>query len=118
KYLFYILLIFFVLHGIFTIFTAKGDYGLNTKKKLITEVMITIDNKPFDLSEEGACHKYEGWRYLFSIYGKKPEKSSEDNNFAWLYPNEVSNKPIKYTVIMKETRAPINTSGYQSALQN
>ena len=68
--------------------------------------MSVIENEPFDLSEEGSCHKYEGWRYLFTIYGRSPEKSSEDQNFGWLYPNDLSNKSTVYSVLMKETRSP------------
>lgn len=110
KYLFYIAIILMIGFGIFTVTHAKGDYGLNTKRNLIQKVMMTIGDAPYNLSEEGLCHKYEGWRYLFSTYGRRPESSSEDSNFAWLYLDEVSKKPTKYSVLMKETEAsvPVN----------
>lgn len=95
-----------VLMGIYTVISAKGEYGLSTKKKLIAEVMNVLGNDPYELDEMGDCHRYGGWRYLFSVYGRKPEKSSEDKSFGWLYPDELSNRETKYSVIIKETRAP------------
>lgn len=117
KYAAYLIVIFLAIYGIFTVINAKGDYGLDVKKKIITQVMNTINGEPYDLKEEGLCHKYEGWRYLFSVYGRKPERSSEDEIFSWLYPGEISNKPIKYSVIINESRAPITLEGYQFSIQ-
>ncbi|MBI4036572.1 glycosyltransferase family 39 protein [Candidatus Daviesbacteria bacterium] len=100
-----VLFLLICLLGIFTVLTAKKDFGLEVKKQLVNKVMHVIGDNPYDLKEEGDCHKYEGWRYLFSVYGRKPERSSEDKTFAWLYPDEVSTKATKYSVIIKETRA-------------
>ena len=113
----YIVLVFFAVHGVYTVMVAKGDYGLATKKKLIVEIMQKINNQSFNLQEEGDCHKYGGWRYLFSIYGRIPVKSSEDQTFGWLYPEELSTMPAHYSVIIKESRAPININhGYNFKL--
>ncbi|MDO8619135.1 MAG: glycosyltransferase family 39 protein [Candidatus Daviesbacteria bacterium] len=119
KYLAYICIIVMVSLSVFTVTHAKGDYGLNVKRDLIQKVIQTIGDQPYDLSEEGVCHKYEGWRYLFAVYGRRPERSSEDTTFAWLYPIEVSTKPAKYSVIMKETgvQVPINQN-YKYLLQS
>lgn len=106
KLLAYLLITGILVAGLLTILTARGDFGLNTKKKLLIQVMDKIGNNEYVLEEEGDCHKYEGWRYVFSVYGRRPERSSEDKTFAWLYPDEVSNKEARYKVIIKETRAP------------
>ena len=79
--------------------------------------MQKIDNRPFNLQEEGYCHKYEGWRYLFSTYARKPEQSSEDKTFGWLYPEDLSTRPAHYLVIVKENRTPDDiNSGYKFKL--
>ena len=62
----------------------------------------------FELKQSGICHFYEGWRYLFVLNGKIPERSESDKSLSWLYPTEVSNKDVKYTIILSEARAPIN----------
>ncbi len=102
----YIVIILFVIHGIFTVFTASGDFGLATKNKLIGQVMNIVGQNSYDLDQDGACHKYEGWRYLFSNYARKPAHSSEDSVFSWLYPQEVSSSATEYSVLMTEKRAP------------
>lgn len=113
----YGLITIIVLVGIYTVVSAKGDYGLATKKKLISEVMNVVRDEPFELDETGDCHRYGGWRYLFSVYGQKPEQSSEDRSFGWLYPDELSDKETKYSVIIKESRSPAQVvPGYKYVL--
>ncbi len=97
-----------VLHGISTVYTAKGDFGLNSKKNIISSVMNKIGTSSFSIDEEGGCQRYAGWRYLFEAYGRRPEKANEDKTFSWLYPNEVSNDPIEFSVILNEKRVPIS----------
>ena len=84
--------------GIFSVLTAYNPYGLSVKKEIVSSVMSKIGNKTYELNEEGVCHKYEGWRYLFATYGKAPERSNIDSNFGWLYPNEIHNGPVNYSV--------------------
>lgn len=94
--------------GIFTVLTNKPEFGLGVKNTLIKQVISHIDNAPFELKQTGLCHFYEGWRYLFIVNGKKPERSDSDQGLGWLYPDEVTNKPAKYTVIFSESRVPVN----------
>lgn len=118
KPVFYLCLILFVIYGIFTIINARGDFGIAAKKRLIEKVGQVIENRPYELADLGGCHKSGGWRYLFSIYLRKPERSSEDPVFKWLYPGEVSVVPEEYYVMMKETRAPISVKeGYKYKLE-
>lgn len=94
--------------GIFTIFTNNPQFGFKVKKILIQQVVGFIDNQPFHLKQTGICHFYEGWRYLFVYMGKKPERSDSDAGLGWLYQLETSQKPTKYTVILSESRVPID----------
>lgn len=90
--------------GINTIININLNHGLGIKKKLIGEVMNVIKTAPFELYENGICHKYDGWRYLFAVYGRKPERSSTDESLGWLYPEEITNTPAKYKIIMSEAK--------------
>lgn len=94
--------------GVYTIFTNISDYGLAAKLPLIKQTIATIDNQPFELKQVGYCHYYEGWRYLFILNGKKPERADSDKSLGWLYDKEITNNPTKYTVILSEKRIPIN----------
>ena len=107
KPLFWFLFLIFCFFAVRTVLTAKGDYGLGVKKELISEVMKVVGDKPFALTSEGKCHIAEGWRYLFSVYGRKPERSNTDKIFGWTYQNEISDKPVKYEVTIKESRVSL-----------
>lgn len=99
--------------GVFTVVTASGDYGLRAKKNLINDVMGVVGNRPFDLNEDGGCHKYEAWRYLFSVYERIPEQSDEDPVYGWLYPTELSKRKADFNIVLSETRARTPMSGYK-----
>lgn len=88
--------------GINTILNINKSYGLQVKKELITQVMSVIKNEPFELQNNGVCHQYDGWRYLFTVYGRRPEKSNTDQSLGWLYSNEITENPVTYRVIMSE----------------
>ncbi len=94
--------------GIFTTVTNNPEFGLGVKNTLIKQVISKIGNEPFELKQTGLCHFYEGWRYLFVLNGKKPERSDSDQGLGWLYPKEISDKPGKYIVIFSESRVPVN----------
>lgn len=93
--------------GIVTVLTNHEDFGMLNRKNLIEQVMVIVRDDPYVLLEDGNCHHWEGWRYLFTVYGRKPERSSVDNTLGWLYPNEVSKIPAKYNVIVYEERGDI-----------
>ncbi len=112
----YVLIAIFVINNIYTIFTAQSDFGIKAKKNLVAKVMAIVKDAPYELKEEGSCHKYGGWRYVFATMGRKPERSSEDLVFGWLYPAEISRKDAKYEIIMHETRVPMKKIGYEYLL--
>lgn len=100
----WVIIILICLLGINTILKISLDYGLEIKRQLISEVIGVVKFHPFELYENGVCHKYDGWRYLFAVYGRKPERSSTDESLGWLYPKEITNTPAKYKVIMSEAK--------------
>ena len=77
------------------------------KKILIKKVMNILGENSFSIEGRGICHDYEGWRYLFKVYGRVPAQSYTDKNLGWLYPEEISKEPPKYTVILSEDRIPL-----------
>lgn len=87
-----------------TLIQTNPKYGLGVKRALIIEVIERIKGETFELYENGICHKYDGWRYLFMIYGRKPERSETDSALGWLYPEEIAKTPAKYKVIMSEAK--------------
>lgn len=101
----FVLIMVVVILGINTILTSKPDLGIGSQKKIVGEVTKIIGDKPFALSEDGGCRRYAGWRYLFKVYGNTPAKSSIDNTFGWMYPQELSNTPVQYNVMVTEIRS-------------
>ncbi len=102
-----LLIILAPLAGINTVLKISDEFSLRPKKILINKVMKVVENDPFSIEGRGICHDYEGWRYLFKIYGRVPNQSYTDKNLGWLYPDEISKEPSKYTVILSEDRIPL-----------
>lgn len=96
-----------VVLGVFTILTNKADYGFQGKQKLVKQVTSYLGRESFELKQTGLCHTYEGWRYLFVLAGKQPERADSDQGMGWLYADEITTNPAKYSVIMSESRVPI-----------
>ena len=93
--------------GINTVLYSSDEFSLGPKKKIISGVMNEIGNSSFSVEGRGICHDYEGWRYLFKIYGKVPAQSYTDKELGWLYPEEIEKNKPKYTVILSEERIPL-----------
>lgn len=95
-----------IILGINTVVNVSNKFGLGVKRQLISDVMQVVRDKKFSIEGEGICHNYEGWRYLFKIYGRTPDKSYTDKNFAWLYPDEMVSEDVEYEVVLAEQRLP------------
>lgn len=101
-------LIFMVMGlGINTVLNTSNEFSLGPKKILIKKVMEIVGSKPFSIEGRGICHNYEGWRYLFKVYGRAPSQSYTDSSLGWLYPNEIGKEKPVYTVILSEDRIPL-----------
>lgn len=99
-----------------TVIRTSDEFSLGPKRILISKIMKIVDDKPFAIEGRGICHNYEGWRYLFKIYGKVPVQSYTDKILGWLYPKELSTIKPAYTIILSEDRIPLteDLSGLQS----
>lgn len=106
RYIFSVIIVLVIILGINTVINVSGKFGLDVKKQLISEVMNIVGDSKFSIDGEGICHNYEGWRYLFKIYGRVPDKSYTDKNFAWLYPDEKISEDVEYEVVLAEDRLP------------
>lgn len=110
----FILILVVLALGVNTIVNSSDKFSLGPKKKLIGRVMDVVGDNSFSIDATGACHKWEGWRYLFKVYGKTPTRSYTDQNFGWLYPEELTDQTITYNIILSESRIPLeqDVSGY------
>lgn len=90
--------------GINTIFRTSDQFSLGPKKALINRVMDEIGKESFAIEGRGICHNFEGWRYLFKVYGRVPAQSYTDSSLGWLYPGEISKDSPTFTVILSEDR--------------
>lgn len=93
--------------GVNTVLKTSDEFSLRPKKLLISEVMNVIGNEPFSIDGRGICHNYEGWRYLFKIYGRLPSQSYTDRILGWIYPEEIKNENPLFTIILSEDRIPL-----------
>lgn len=94
--------------GVTRVFGADLKYSFYYKRQLIDRVTNLLGKEDFELQEEGYCHNYEGWRYLFSVFGKRPVRSSTDKILGWLYSDEILKVPAKYRVVISEEKIPFN----------
>lgn len=107
RYLFILFIVAIVYLGINTVIATSDEFSLGPKKALIGKVMKLIGNEPFAIEGRGVCHDYEGWRYLFKVYGRQPTQSYTDKNLGWLYPEEIGKEKPAFTVILSEDRIPL-----------
>lgn len=101
-------LIIVCIPGIYTVLNTSDEFSLKPKKELIKKVMNVVGKNSFEIDGRGICHNYEGWRYLFKVYGKMPSQSYTDKNLGWLYSDEIVSKAADYTVILSEDRIPLS----------
>lgn len=91
-----VFIILFIGVNLYGFFTYKNSRGLTAKKNLITKTMKEVKGDYY-LSYDTALD-YEGWRYLFEAYGKKPSQSKTDSMFGWIYPKDISKDRPPLTV--------------------
>jgi len=104
----YCLILLTSLLGINTVINTSDEFSLRPKKIIISKVMNIIGNESFSIEGRGICHNYEGWRYLFKVYGRAPNQSYTDSGLGWLYPDEISKQSSFYTIILSEDRIPLD----------
>lgn len=107
QFLLWMLIVIIALLGINTVIQTSDEFSIGPKKILISKVMAVIGDQPFSIEGRGICHNYEGWRYLFKVYGRLPNQSYTDATLGWLYPGELNKQPVTYKVILSEDRIPL-----------
>lgn len=107
RIIFISLVIMVIFLSLRTVLNASDKFGLGPKKILISKVIEQIGEKSFNIEGRGICHNWEGWRYLFKVYGRVPTISYTDQNFGWLYPDDLQKGKTEYTVILSEDRLPL-----------
>lgn len=113
----YLLLGLFIIYNTSVVIKADKRFGLETKKRMVVNVMKVIGNSTFELVETGGpCQGTAGWGYLFSVYARMPDKNTADKQFSWLTPIGNINK-TDYKVIIDESRFPINVKNYQYIIE-
>jgi hypothetical protein len=59
-----------------------------------------VGGKDFSLDSLSTCWKWNGYRYLFTVFGKEPVKSYVDPNFAYLYGTTPVDEKHPQTVVV------------------
>lgn len=69
-------------------FTGTNKFGWEQKWQATQFAISKVGSQSFSLEALGTCHRYGGFRYLFTLAGKDPDSSYVDNDLGYLY-----NKP-------------------------
>ncbi len=75
----------FVAVNLYKLAILDNSQGLTEKRKAIEFTITKVGNQPFSLESLSTCWRLNGYRYLFTVFGKEPVKSYVDPNFAYLY---------------------------------
>jgi hypothetical protein len=75
----------FVALNLYKLSITVNSQGLTAKREAIQYTMQQVGDKPFSLDSLSTCWKWNGYRYLFTVFGREPVKSYVDPNFAYLY---------------------------------
>lgn len=79
------LLSVFVAFNFYKLSKAQNALGLTFKRQAVEYTLEKVGNEPFSLDSQSTRWKYNGYRYLFAVFGNEPVKSYVDPNFAYLY---------------------------------
>ena len=75
----------FIAVNIFKLSNAQNSQGLTSKREAIKYTMQQVGSQPFSLDSVSTCWKWNGYRYLFAVFGKEPVKSYVDPTLGYLY---------------------------------
>jgi hypothetical protein len=64
---------------------AQHRFGFADKEKAVRWAIVQTGSAPFSLDVLSDCFRFNGYRYLFYLFGKEPSKSYVDANFTHLY---------------------------------
>ncbi len=95
----YSLIVLFLILNLLKFTRIKHSYGFDLKSQAI-KWAIENTEKDFSLESLSSCFRYNGYRYLFYLYGKEPKKSYVDQNFFWLFDEFPSEDHPNLLVVM------------------
>lgn len=75
----------YVAVNLFKLSILQNNQGLTEKRLAINYTMQQVVDRPFSLDSLSTCWRMNGYRYLFTVFGREPVKSYVDPNFAYLY---------------------------------
>lgn len=75
----------FVTLNLIKLYQTQNSQGLTAKRQAIEWTMQQVGDKPFSLESLSTCWYYNGYRYLFGVFGTEPIKSYVDPNLGYLY---------------------------------
>ncbi len=79
---------------------VQNRFGYSLKQEAVRWVIAETGAEPFSLDVISSCFRYNGYRYLFYLYGKEPAKSYVDANFTYLYDIPPVEKHPKTLVVI------------------
>ena len=85
KKIWLLVLVIFIIFNLNKLLNAKNSMGLAYKRQAIEFTMKEVGERDFSLDSLSTCWKWNGYRYLFAVFGQEPVKSYVDPNFAYLY---------------------------------
>jgi len=81
-------------------FEQGSDSGLSAKKQFIQSISKELNGRSFELISPQPYVFQGGWRYLFKVYASTPERSTADQMFGWIYPEELDKEKTEVKVII------------------
>ncbi len=90
----------FAIANFLALANAHHTYGFADKARAVAWVIDKTKKSDISLDVLGSCFRYNGYRYLFLLYGKEPKKSYVDQNFFWLYDHLPAEKHPEITVVI------------------
>lgn len=100
KYILWLVVMVFVAVNLLQLQNAYHRFGFTAKEQAVQWAIDQVNNQPFSLDVIGDCFRYNGYRYLFYLFGDEPEKSYVDANFTYLYDHPPAAEQPKTLVVI------------------
>lgn len=122
KKLGYLVVAIFIVINLYQFSRINNPYGMKYKQELVIWANQYLAESDWELESVSKCHRENGLRYLFELSGNPPQQSFMDANFAWLYPNPLTNTPPEKILLVTDKNDPpslpiitVNTFGAMKA---
>ena len=118
----YLVVAIFIVINLYQFGRINNPYGMKYKQELVIWANQYLAESDWELESVSKCHRENGLRYLFELSGNPPQQSFMDANFAWLYPNPLTNTPPEKILLVTDKNDPpslpiitVNTFGAMKA---